>query len=210
MGFFFTSRSRQPRHTKHRPAIAAGGPMRLIRRARGDTDGATAIEFALVAPVLFAFLLGTIELGIVYTANVLLKHATHDAARTGRTGYIPSEANQDEAIRARVKSKAGILMDVDKLVIESLAYADFDTFHAPEPFTDENGNGVWDPGEDFDDINGNGVYDGGRLGYGEADEVVLYTVTYPWKFFTPFIGNFMSEDGIVTLTATAVVQNEPY
>jgi Flp pilus assembly protein TadG len=177
-----------------------------------DEAGATAVEFALVGPVLFLLLMGCIELGIVYAANMLLKHSVYTAARSGRTGFVPAKTTQTAAIRTIVQNEAGILMDASKLTIEAKSYTGFDTLGKPEPFVDKNKNGKRDEGETFTDVNGNGKYDTdqGATGYGGTNEVVLYTVTYPWTFFTPLLGRIMAPNGALTLSATAVVQNEPY
>ncbi len=50
----------------------------------------------------------------------------------------------------------------------------------------------------------------GATGAGDSDDVVVYTVSYPWRLFTPLIGSFFGNDGIVTLTARSVVKNEPF
>lgn len=50
----------------------------------------------------------------------------------------------------------------------------------------------------------------GALGAGGSNDVVVYTVSYPWKLFTPFISSFFGNDGIVTLTARSVVKNEAF
>lgn len=187
------------------PAVSCG-------RCSSDESGATAVEFAMIAPVLLAALFGIIEFGLVLAADIVLKNATQDAARMGRTGFVSAGSTQDETVRAVVRDRAGALLDADKLTIESLAYSGFDTLKKPEPYVDANGNGKRDDGENYTDVNGNGKWDAdqGTLGYGGTSEVVVYTVTYPWQFFTPLIGELVGTDGTLTLTATAVVQNEPY
>jgi len=47
-----------------------------------DERGAAAVEFALIAPVLFLLLFGTIEFGAMYNAQILVTSAARDAART--------------------------------------------------------------------------------------------------------------------------------
>lgn len=184
---------------------------RWIRRA-SDNAGATAVEFAMVAPVLMLLLIGIIEFGLILAADILLKNATYDASRTGRTGFIAEDSTQDATVRTMVRNGAAFLMDADKLTIESSSYTGFDALKKPEPFIDVNENGVRDDGENFTDVNGNGVYDTdqGKTGYGGTSEVVIYTVSYPWKLFTPLARQFVGDGGVLTLTATAVVQNEPY
>lgn len=54
-------------------------------RRRG-TDGSAAIEFAFVAPIFFALMLGILQLGIMIFAQFTLQNAVTDAARLIRTG----------------------------------------------------------------------------------------------------------------------------
>jgi Flp pilus assembly pilin Flp len=175
-------------------------------------DGTAAVEFALIAPVLVFLTFAVIESGLVYAADITLKNATSEAARTGRTGFVADGSTQDETVKRKILSLAGVLMDPDKIVITSLSYKDFNNLKKPEPFTDKNGNGRRDDGENYTDVNGNGKYDldQGANGYGGTAQVVVYTATYPWTFHTPLIGRVVGNNGTIDLTATAVVQNEPY
>jgi Flp pilus assembly pilin Flp len=175
-------------------------------------EGATAVEFAIIAPVLIFMTFAIVESGLAFGADIVLKEATFDAARLGRTGFVSEESTQDATVRERVKSMAGVIMDVDKIVITSLSYKSFDTLKKPEPFVDKNGNGVRDDGENYTDVNGNGKYDldQGSNGYGGTAQVVRYTVTYPWTFHTPVLKEIVGNNGTIELSATAVVQNEPY
>lgn len=187
---------------------ARGGQRSLLR----DASGATAVEFAIVAPVLFLLMMGILEFGIIFAADIVLKNATSDAARTGRTGFVADGSNQEDTILRFVREQAGIFMNPDDIAVESAAYAGFDQLRKPEPFVDADKDGVRDDGENFTDVNGNGKWDAdqGRAGYGGANEVVIYTVSYPWHVVTPLISNLVGHDGVITLAATAVVQNEPY
>lgn len=53
----------------------------MIRRLRSE-DGAAAVEFALILPVFLVLLLGIIEFGSAYNAQILLTNAAREAART--------------------------------------------------------------------------------------------------------------------------------
>ena len=46
-----------------------------------DSSGASALEFALTAPVLFLFIFGIIELGLLFWTQLGLQHGTEMAAR---------------------------------------------------------------------------------------------------------------------------------
>ena len=57
-----------------------------------DCRGAAAVEFALLAPVLFALLLGIIEFGFQMWVHVTLDSALAQAARCYVLGYVDSTA----------------------------------------------------------------------------------------------------------------------
>jgi Flp pilus assembly protein TadG len=54
--------------------------MTLFRLIK-DAQGASAVEFGLIAPVFFAALLGLIEVGLLFWTQLGLQHATEMAAR---------------------------------------------------------------------------------------------------------------------------------
>lgn len=47
---------------------------RILRRIRRETKGATAIEFAFIAPVFFMMIWAIFETGMVFFANQVLTH----------------------------------------------------------------------------------------------------------------------------------------
>jgi hypothetical protein len=66
-----------------------------------DRRGLSAVEFALVCPVLFAFMIGTAQVGILYFANAGLRNAVEEGARV--VGVYPRPT--DDVIRARMVQK---------------------------------------------------------------------------------------------------------
>ena len=75
--------------------------MKCLRSLLRDRRGLSAVEFALVCPVLFGFLIGTGQLGILYFANAGLRNAVEEGART--VGVYPRPT--DATIRARMVQK---------------------------------------------------------------------------------------------------------
>ena len=60
---------------------------RLFRNA----EGIGAVEFGLLAPVFFAFIIGITQVGILFQAQAGLRHAVQEGARYA-TLYVPNSA----------------------------------------------------------------------------------------------------------------------
>ncbi len=179
---------------------------------RRDRRGATAVEFALVAPVLVTLLLGTFEYALLLFASSALENAVAEAARFGITGRSATGGQREQAVRQTIKAALPDLFDPDKLAFETLVYPDFDSIGRPEPFVDRNANGRYDRGEPFTDVNGNGRWDEdmGKAGLGGPNAVVLYRARYSWTIQVPFFRPFFPPDGEITLEAAVAVRNEPF
>jgi TadE-like protein len=184
------------------------------RRARSSKKikGTVAMEFALLSPALFLLMVGIIEISMMLLAQQVLENATFNATRTGKTGYVAAGMTQEQTIRAALASRGDFLLDMNAVAITSRAYDNLSGVGQPEPFVDANNNGVRDTGENYTDSNGNGQYDAdrGANGFGDAQQVVVYTVTYPWNIMTPLMQDLVGEDGVLNLTAKILIRNEPY
>lgn len=193
-------------------AIGAGQPLRFrhCRAVGRDRSGSTLIEFALIAPPLILLMFGAIEISQVMAVSNILESATNISSRLAKTGYTEEGVSREDLIRQEIEYRGAGLIDMTKIDIDSLVYDQFDQIGQPEPWNDANGDGVVDAGE-FTDINGNGQYDTdmGVAGVGAGDDVVVYTITYPWVIATPIISAFFG-DGTVEISAHAVVKNEPF
>lgn len=204
--------SAAPTPTVGRPAGKPRAQSRW-RRLLGlwrDTEGATAVEFVFVAIPVIYLMVGILEFSAAMTVSNSLEAATNLSSRLGKTGFVDTSSglDQSETIRAEIERRVGPLIDMNKLVIDAKAYADFGSVGTSEPWNDINDDGVPQTGE-FTDTNGNNFCDG-CTGFGGADNVVIYTITYPWTIMTPLMNRLLGEDGIFNLTAYSVVKNEPY
>lgn len=174
--------------------------------------GSTAIEFALIMPVLVTIIMASIEVSLFLFVQSSIEGAAFSVSRLGKTGYTADGQTREETIRAALDDRLGFFLDATKLEIESLSYDNFTSVGAPEPFVDANNNGARDDGENFTDINGNGTYDEdrGTDSAGDSGDVVVYTVSYPWNVLTPFLMDSLGEDGVVQISSRFVVKNEPF
>lgn len=182
-----------------------------IRRFRKDEEGATAIEFAIIAPVLLLIMFGIVEFSLAAFTQSVMEGATTLSSRLGKTGYSEQGLSREDTIRAALDNRAGTFLDVDRITIASKFYGQFDQIGDEEPYIDTNHNLRYDTGETYTDVNGNGHWDADMAsqGYGDANDIVVYTVTYPWRVMSPLMKPFF-EDGILELRSVAVVKNEPY
>ncbi len=185
------------------------------------SEGSTTVEYALILPVLLLFVMGILEYCMIMYASSVLDGATANAARLAKTGYnntansgycaSPTQT-QSQYITCIMQGLVSGLMNPANLTISSKSYATFGDIGQPEPYTDVNHLGHYVVGDPYTDVNGNGQWDAdmGAAGLGGAGDIVVYTVSYPWPIMTPIMKNFIGTNGILTLSASAVVKNEPY
>lgn len=183
-----------------RPLLAA------TVRLRRDARGATAVEFALIAPALLMVLLGLMDLGYNIYTTTILEGAIQKAGRNS-TIQGATSAEIDRSVRDAV----GNIVSSGTVAIDRRAYVDFSDAGKPEDFTDANADGQCNDGEPFEDANDNGTWDEdrGRDGMGGARDAVLYsvTVTYPRAF--PLMG-LLGFSETVTARSRTILRNQPF
>lgn len=88
-------------------------------RLRKAQDGASAVEFALVAPMFLALVFSTFEMGWYMTQSILLDHALDKTTRLVRIAKLPGI--EHEGFRQRVCDEAGFLAHCERdLVVEMI------------------------------------------------------------------------------------------
>ena len=191
------------------PLAPASGRPRRGRPALGER-GTAMMEFAFIAPIFLAMIGAIMEFsGIMFVQN-LLEGSAREASRYGITGFTEPGVSRDDQILDIVRKNTLGIIDMDQLQMETLVYPNFADIGQPEPFTDTNGNGIYDAGEPFTDVNGNGSWDAdmGAAGLGGPGDVVLYRMSYDWHIIIPIFRPFFGDT--ITLRANIAVRNEPY
>lgn len=186
--------------------------MRLLtslRRLFVNRDGATAVEMALVAPIFFAFMIGTMEVAIVMFTNVAIEAAVRDGARYGITGNAPDGMSREDRLRQIISERTFGLVEPGSDDITMTVYPSFAAAGIEEPYEDLNGNGKWDAGEPYTDQNSNGARDGGTPGMGSSGQVVMYTISYQLPLIGP-MANDLFGVRVLSLSTRIVVRNEPW
>lgn len=180
----------------------------FARRLAGATNGATLVEFALLAPVLLMLLMGIFDMGYNIYATVLLNGTIQEAARDST---LESARSQADAIDKIVTDSVRAISPNATITFDRKAYTNFSDVSEPEDFTDVNNDGICDNGEPFEDVNGNGTWDADRgiKGMGGARDAVLYTVTVRYPRVFP-IANLIGLPPYFETQAQTVLRNQPY
>jgi Flp pilus assembly protein TadG len=77
---------------------------RVCRRFAHDASGVSAIEFALVGPVIFLMILGTLELALDMVVDASVQLAAQQASRTGLINVNPSSGTRADQAKKMVNS----------------------------------------------------------------------------------------------------------
>jgi Flp pilus assembly pilin Flp len=187
---------------------------RQLRRFAKDREGASALEFALVLPPLCFLLIGMFEVAALMFTQSTMEGGLREAARFGMTGQLVDdpEARKEQILALIDKHTLGFV-DMETATVTVAPHGSFSESEetGPEPYTDANDNGEHDSGEDYTDLNGNGLWDEVRDDPGQESEVVEYMVEYDYSPMTGFMSNVLGgEDGMVHLSASIVLRNEPW
>lgn len=187
---------------------------KFLRRLKDCKTGSALVELAFVLPVISLATIGTLEVGMTMVSSTMLEGAISEASRAGMTGYTAVGMTREAYINDLLKRKTFGMINLQNLVITQKVYDNFGNVGLPEPFTDIDGDTVYTPGVDsYTDMNCNNQWDQeiGTTGVGGPGQVVLYQVVYDANFMTGYFSKMIGDaDGKIRLTASTVIQNEPY
>ena len=148
--------------------------------------GGALVEFALIAPIFFLVLFGIFEVSAIILVHTSLEIAVYQVSRFGRTGDTVAGQTQLQTAGDLASNYSFGLVDPAKLRLTATTYASFgaipDLKDAPTVGTN----------------------------FGTGQQIVLYTLAYDWKMFTPLVSQFFTKNGTITITASTVVLNEPF
>jgi Flp pilus assembly protein TadG len=152
-----------------RHKIRAAG---VVRRFLGAREGATAVEFALIALPFFMLLFGTMQLGLLFMASTTIEAATVTAARTIRTGQLQtSGGNTAAAFKSAICSNMSWLSSSDCTANLSVDVRTFGTFGAITVTPPVTGGAIDPTKLQFND--------------GTYCSIVLVRVFYPYTLIAP-------------------------
>jgi Flp pilus assembly protein TadG len=166
--------------------------LRTVRRFARKEDGATAIEFGIVATPFLALLFAILETVFVFFAGQTLETAVADSARLIMTGQAQTQGMNETAFKSAVCAKVYGLFDCANGVrIDVKTYPSFATVNLTNPL-DSNGN-----------FQNNQTYQPGGAG-----DIVVVRLFYQWPVYIALLQNMAGNKRL--LVATAAFRNEPF
>lgn len=173
------------------PAVSFG---QLLRRFRDNRTGASAVEFAIVAPLFLALLFAIIETALMFFAGQVLETMTQDAARMILTGQAQTANYQQADFKTYVCNQIPALFSCANLIVSVQSFSSASSASYMSLF-DASCNVP-------------------TLSYspGGPGDTVLVQVAYKWQLFVTGFGYNIADcpNGQKKLVASAAFRNEPY
>jgi Flp pilus assembly protein TadG len=160
------------------------------RAFRRDERGASAVEFALIAPVLIFALLSILEIGVLGMITTGLDNAVIESSRRIRTGRDDA-ASSASAFEDQICSRLGGAFTAcrDRLVVSVQRYSTFSTAGVATTAQPQ-----------------------GQFDKGGPSDIILVKANYKWPLMSPFVATAYNRNGPleVTVTSRVAFKNEPF
>lgn len=179
-----------------------------IKNIKKNEEGTTAVEFAIIAPLLFVILFAVVELGILYVRMNVVSDGIEEVSRIIKTGQkfsasrptCNSEAdcfvNQFcDNVDTINKCTHGINFSYDVQAFTALHEINNNT---PLPCPSENGGG--------------GASNNPSFNAGDSSSIVMIRVCYELPIINPYLRTSFKAlpNGNIRYAKTEIFANEPY
>jgi Flp pilus assembly pilin Flp len=179
--------------------------LKLVRKHKSfhrDETAATAVEFAMVAPLFFLMLGITLETGLMMFTDYVLQTSVQEAARVVRTGQAQEKEMSAGDFKKEICKLSGIIIDCEGQVTVYMKSApNFTALAAAVPTYLSVGQ--------KDD----GSFEPTTFKCGAPSEAVALIATYDWDFSIPFFMNGFgnrNSDKTRRLAGYSMFKNEPF
>ena len=179
--------------------LAAAGSR--AERVSSDVSATTAVEFALVAPLVIALILGAMQIAVIYLAQAELENAAEQAARYVMTNQAPGSGSAGQtSFQNTVCGYLPALFTCSNLMVDLEAQAinanSSDALTMTPPTLTYNAGGQ---------VTNSWTYNPGTPG-----KLMILRVMYQWPVVAGPLGLVFSDLANVTLflSSTQVFQNE--
>jgi Flp pilus assembly protein TadG len=179
---------------------AASGKRRLrdlVAAFLADTNGANAVEFAIIAAPFLALSVGIIQTFLVFFGQQLLEQVVQQSGRLIMTGQVQAASMTQTQFATTVCSQVVIIFNCNNLMIDVQSYSSFSAANTGSPTLTFNAQGQ--------------VTNTWNYSPGNAGDVVVVRLMYQWPVFMGPLGFTLSNlsNGNRLIMASAAFQNEP-
>jgi len=172
-----------------------------LARAGRDVKATTAVEFALVAPLVIALILGAMQIAVIYLAQAELENAAEQAARLVLTNQAPASGSAGQAsfqsavcgYLPALFTCSGVMVDLEA---QSVSAESSDALVMTPPTLTYGSNGQ---------VTNSWNYEPGSPG-----QLEILRVMYQWPVVAGPLGLVFSDlaNGTLLMVSTQVFQNE--
>jgi Flp pilus assembly protein TadG len=170
---------------------------RAVRRLVRHQDGATTVEFAMVAAPFLAMVFAIIETAVVFFAGQVLETAGADSARLIMTGQAQTQGFDQAKFKQAVCGKIyGLFNCASGLYVDVKNYSSFAAINTAKP------------------VDGSGNLQTGTFTYapGGPCNIVVVRLIYQWPVYVSLLGLNLSDSAgnKRLIMSTVAFRNEPY
>jgi Flp pilus assembly protein TadG len=164
---------------------------RAAARWRHNDAGASAVEFALLAPVVTAFVLGTLMAAALYFAKSELDLVAQKVSREVMTGQISTASQLQTAICANTSG----LLNCNSIMVNLQNYTQLSSLQTATPTLTYKANGA--------------VSNNWTTNFGTVGSIMVMQLMYQYPLIAGPLFNFSSQSNNTSLlVSTAVFVNE--
>jgi Flp pilus assembly protein TadG len=171
------------------------------RRLAADARATTAVEFALVAPLVIALILGAMQIAVIYLAQAEIENAAEQAARIVLTNQAPAAgAAGQTSFQNKVCGYLPALFTCSSVMVDLQAQAisagSSDALILTPPTLTYGGSGQ--------------VTNSWNYAPGTPGQLMILRVMYQWPVIVGPLGLAFSDlaNGTLFMSSTQVFQNE--
>jgi Flp pilus assembly protein TadG len=162
-------------------------------------QGATAVEFALIAPIFLATVIAIFEVAIFLFAQQYLQTAAAEVGRQFMTGQAQASGqNEQQFIQNVICPKIQTLFDCSLVMVNVQSYSSFTSANSAEPVLTYNAQGQ---------VTNTWAYNPGNPG-----DVMVVQLIYQWPIVAGPFGYVLSNlgNGKTEVMGVAAFRVEPY
>lgn len=167
-----------------------------LQKFSHSQDGATAVEFALVAPLLIFIFMAIIEVSLMFFVSVNMDGAAIEAARRIRTGQTQVSANPETDFTSALCAKLDSIINCGLIRYDARTMTSYSAISLTTEYDPDTGEPI--------------TY---GFNAGGSGDIIVIRVMYAWTINTPAIAAFFETfpgTNNRMLSSTVVFKNEPY